>query len=282
MNANEIIAHKASSEDEFKAIIDKAFHYALISLPFTVNRMRLKNLRSRILNIYKGKLAESLLENWALKNDFVLDFKSGESGFWTRDICDFKYKGIEWDLKNNFIHRSETLPKGEYLMLPALVPNRHPEDQWQSAKNSSNKGFVFSFISQQNFPDTSRVKLSGAQMDFIQGINPGEIDRDEMPFEEEWFFNELSKRGPEPEILHNMSPTLVITGYALSSHFTQFLDTDGIEHFNYAMFGGKWYELDSKSRLSFRNGLLRTRIRNATCPIQALPSFKSFLEASEK
>jgi len=243
--------------------------------------MRLKNIKSRILNIYKGKLAEGLLENWAQERGVPLDFKSGESGFWTRDLYDFSFQGIEWDLKNNFTHSTGTIPPEEYLMLPALVPNRHPEDQWPRAINSKNKGFLFSFMRNDEFPNPGQISLSGAQTQFIQEVNQGEIDRDEKPFEEKWFFEELKKRGPEPNINHNKSPVLVITGYAGQEQFQQFLDTDGIEHFNYAMFGGKWYELDSTNRLNFRQGLVRTRIRNATCPVQALPSFNSFVEANE-
>jgi len=243
--------------------------------------MRLKNIKSRILNIYKGKLAEALLEQWARKNGVLLDFKSGESGFWTRDHFDFLYRGIEWDLKNNFTH-SEILPYDEYLKLPALVPNRHSEDQWQSALKSEKKGFLFSFMSNKEFPSPSQIKLSGAQIDFIKDLNKSEVDRDEKPFEEEWFLKEIEKRGASPEIKHSQIPNIVITGYCMPEQYSQFLDTDGVEHFNYAMFGGKWYFLDGKNRLNFRNGLIRTRIRNATCPVVALPSFKSLISASEK
>lgn len=282
MDASEIIVHRVASSDGFLSLVNKAFRYSLLSLPFTVDRMRLKNIKSRILNIYKGKLAEELLENWAQQRGLPFDFKSGESGYWTRDLYDFSFRGIEWDLKNNFTHSNGTLAPKEYLMFPALVPNRHPEDQWQRAVDSSNKGFLFSFMSQQDFPAPRHINLSGAQINYLQEINQGEVDRDEKPFEEEHFFEELLKRGPEPVIEHSKSPDLVITGYALNEQYPQFLDTDGIEHFNYAMFGGKWYELDSKNRLNFRGGLIRTRIRNATCPVQALPSFKAFIEASEK
>lgn len=282
MDASEIIIHRLSSSDEFDLLVKKAFSYSLLSLPFTVDRMRLKNIKSRILNIYKGKLAEAVLENWAQAKGFPLNFKSGESGFWTRDLYDFSFEGIEWDLKNNFTHSASILPPVEYLMLPALVPNRHGEDQWLRAVNSKNKGFLFSFMSQEEFPSPGQISLSGAQTQFIQEVNQSDVDRDEKPFEENWFFEELKKRGSEPVIEHSIIPALVITGYATSQHYPKFLDTDGIEHFNYAMFGGKWYELDPKNRLNFRKGLVRTRIRNATCPIVGLPSFKSLIEASEK
>jgi len=243
--------------------------------------MKLRNIKSRILNIYKGKLAEGLLENFALKNQLGMDFEAGESGFWTRDLFDFSFKGIEWDLKNNFTHSDGILPRGEYLNLPALVPNRHKEDQWQKSKSSENKGFLFSFISQNEFPMPRQIELSGAQIEFIKQLNTGEVDRDEKPFEKSWFFEELDKRGNKPRIDHSKMPHLVITGYCLPEHHSQFLDTDGIDHFNYAMFGGKWFALDDKNRLNFRGGLIRTRIRNATCPIAALPSFNSLISAFE-
>jgi len=282
VNESEIIVHKCSSDDEFKLLSQRAFQYALISLPFTVDRMKLRNIKSRILNIYKGKLAEGLLENFALQNQLKIDFEAGESGFWTRDLFDFSYRGIEWDLKNNFTHAQEALPPGEYLNLPALVPNRHQEDQWQKAQKSDKKGFLFSFMTQNEFPNQKQIKLSGAQTEFVKQLNTGDVDRNEKPFQESWFFEELEKRGPKPQIEHSQIPNLVITGYCLPEHYAQFLDTDGIDHFNYAMFGGKWYTLDDKNRLNFRGGLIRTRIRNATCPIAALPSFKSFISASEK
>jgi len=282
LNENEIIVHKCSSDDEFKQLVKAALNYSIISLPFTIDRMRLKNIQSRILNIYKGKLAEHLLNDFARKAKINLDFQAGETGFWTRDIFDFSFQGIEWDIKNNFIRTEGLLPLKEYLNLPALVPNRHKNDQWQNALLSDKKGFLFSFMSQGKFPSHKHINISGAQLAFIKKLSGSELTRDKEPFEDDWFFGELEKRGPKPEISHIQIPELVITGYCLPQHYSQFLDTDGKEHFNYVMFGGKWYTLDAKNRLNFREGLVRTRIRNATCPVAALPSFKSLIAASEK
>lgn len=244
--------------------------------------MRLKNINTRILNIYKGKLAEGLLKDYADQHGLKMDFSAGESGFWTRDSFDFLFDGIQWDLKNNFTRNQNPLPLQEYLHLPALVPSRHDEDQWQRSIKAENKGFLFTFMAQHDFPGLRAIKLSGAQIDFIRSANQGEVDRSEKPFEEDWFFDELSKRGERPFIEHSGIPELVITGYCTKEQYAMFLETDGIEHFNYAMYTGKWYKLDAQNRLNFRGGLVRTRIKNATCPIEALPSFKSFIEASGK
>ena len=69
--------------------------------------MGLKNLKSRIHNIYKGKLAEALLNDFAIHNNLNFDFNAGDTPFWQGDNFDFQFRNIEWDLKNNFTLNSK-------------------------------------------------------------------------------------------------------------------------------------------------------------------------------
>ncbi len=290
MQAGDVIIYKTSDSDALKRSLAKSLRYALVSFPFTVNRMNLKNPRSRIANILKGKLAEALLELYGVENNIPMDFSAGETPFWTSDNFDFKLGNTAFDLKNNFVNTDETMASHRYLHLPALVPNRFDGDQWSKRnshpENALRRAFVFSFISQgRSFKSPLfDLHLEPEQVNFLVRIaerfSGTEIQT--APFAEEWFLDELSRRGPEPRMELRRSLELVICGVATGADFDKFLDTDGVDAFGYAMYQKRWYTLRQRLGLSFMDGLVTTKIKNATCPMEALPSFSSFLRAFEK
>lgn len=290
MEAADVITYQASSTDALKQALSKSLDYALLSFPFTVNRMNLRNPKSRISNILKGKLAEALLELYARENEIPMDFSAGETPFYTSDIFDFKLGDTAFDLKNNFVNANETLSLDTYLHLPALVPNRFDGDQWTkrtlSPKGATKRAFVFSFIAQGASYTTPlfKVKLEPEQVNFLVNILEkfDELEIAEAPFSQEWFYDEINRRGPKPAVELMRKLELVVCGMAGNGEFDRFLDTDGAEHFGYAMYQKRWYAVRPKTGLSFMNGLVTTKIKNATCPMAALPSFKSFLQAFEK
>ena len=59
MNSEEIIFYKISEVEEQKRIMNTAIDYAILSIPFTLDRLGNRNLTKNILNIAKGKFAEN-------------------------------------------------------------------------------------------------------------------------------------------------------------------------------------------------------------------------------
>ncbi|HKL02193.1 MAG TPA: hypothetical protein VJ911_00905 [Cryomorphaceae bacterium] len=290
MKAAEIITYQPTHPDALGQALAKSLDYALLSFPFTVNRMNLRSPKARISNIVKGKLAEALLEQYAFENQIPMDFTAGETPFWTRDHFDFKLGETAFDLKNNFVHANDILSAQSYLHLPALVPNRFEGDQWSkrnsSAEGATERAFVFSFISQGATYKTPlfKLKIESEQVNFLIGVLEEHAKKEfkGAPFTRNWFFSELNRRGPKPTVELKRKLELVLCGMAGEGEFEKFLDTDGRENFGYAMYQKRWYALRAKTGLSFMDGLVTTKIKNATCPMEALPSFKSFIRAFEK
>ncbi len=291
MEAKDIIFYKPTNSINLIEALQKAVSYALISFPFTVNRMNLKNEKYRIHNIVKGKIAEILLALFAEEQNIKLDFKAGETPFWRSDNFDFSFQGAAYDLKNNYVQSANLLPEENYLKLPALVPNRFEKDQWSKrndkAEGVENRGYVFSFLTEDKTSHTRLfdLRISIQTLDFLTRLTEQFSDfRDEKePFTETWFWDAFSKIGEIPKIVLNRIPTLIICGAAKEKHFSFFADTDDKTCHGYRLYTGQWYENRPEGGISFCNGLINTRIKNATCPMAALPSFKSILlSASEK
>ena len=101
------------------------------------------------------------------------------------------------------------------------------------------------------------------------------MELSEAPYTLDWFWKKVESLKGLP---HNFTPLaheLVICGVAGSSSFKYFSDTDGYSEFAYALYTGRWYNVAPEGELSFRDGMLLTHFKNATCPMAALPSFLS-------
>ena len=269
MTEHEIIIADSIPEQEYQKVFYKALDYAILSLPFTIDRMALKNTERQIANITKGKLAEGLLCFFFKHNSIRADFASCSTPFYQTDKRDFLLNGCEWDLKNNFIyHAGNVLTDYNYTDVPALVPNRHPGDQWakrqkKNFEQSRGVNFLFTFLKGADLERGERgepfftLHLDDVQKSILAKMcaKYRGTAQDDKPFEENSFVDYFYKYKPLRDILViREKPALVITAFADHSHWPLFKDTN---------------------RADFLNGILMTKIKNATCPIKKLPSFLS-------
>ena len=245
--------------DFYQCIANKAVHYAIISVPFTINRMKVLNLENRILNIAKGKLAEMIFETFAVANDLDIDFSSGQTPYYQADRFDFWLNGKPWDIKNNFLfHEGAYLTVEEYQKLPALVPNRHNNDQWSKRETLN---YLFTFLKLGDARSSGKtdaflkLNLVKQQLELLQFLSDkyqGESQKAE-PFPLSWFWKKWEELGSMENAILNSLPQLVITGYSTNETAGLFKNTEG---------------------RTFLNAALKTRIKNATCPIAKLPPFE--------
>ena len=103
MTEKEVIIVDGIPSAQYHSLIEGCVKYAIISLPFTVDRMKIPNPQQRAFNIAKGKIAESLFQFFCKNNGINPDFESCSTPFWTVDNRDFILRSTEWDIKNNFI-----------------------------------------------------------------------------------------------------------------------------------------------------------------------------------
>ncbi len=282
MKAGDVIFYNLKDFKVAQSGIERATRYAILSLPYTVNRMAIGKSNSRLRNIIKGKFAEFLLEQYAKEQGLGMDFTAGETPFWERDRFDFAWNGMVWDLKNNFTRKPGLLDAEDYIKLPALIPNRFDGDQWSCRDDFpdeyNGKGYVFTFMS-MNEQDSGKsffdLVLKRGHLDFIESLIESKSDEDEQKalMVEREFWKEFDQLGPWSVTL-NYVPSLIICGVATNDTYSFFADIDGYDHLGYALYTGRWYLRDG-NRLNFRNGQLFTRIKNAACPMEALPSFNS-------
>ncbi len=276
MQESEIIIVNGIPGKNYYQIAISAVKYAIISLPFTIDRMSLGSRNEQIVNIAKGKIAEGVLEFFCLHNEIKANFELCTTPYYQIDRRDFLLFGAEWDQKNNFIyHQGDELADRKYIDLPALIPNRQSrQDQWQKRqilyfKNSRSAKFLFTFMkaaeSKKKRGSFFSINLSPRQINFLDELYEKYQGRpqEKAPFAEDDFWKEMkSLKGDQKSFLLHDRPALVITGYADERHWQLFFDT---EHKN------------------FLDGVLMTKIRNRTCMVSELPSFLSlFPQLSER
>ena len=246
-------------------IINKAINYALISISFTYNRMDLKLLANRIQNISKGKIAELIFQHYLTQNKTQVDFTSCQTPFYLPDKRDFLMGEYEWDIKNNFVRTPQKLSQDEVIELPALIPNRPSSmyftDQWEKRlemKHPTSKGcrFVFTFMERPLRQDFIEIKVHPALQTFYQNLkrNFPFKSKDQAPFTEAWFWNEISKVDFPTHHL-NQELRLYITAWAGEDQFPLFFNTEKRN------FDGKIY----------------TRIKNKTIKVHRLPAFGNLI-----
>jgi hypothetical protein len=300
MQENEVIIVDGISPVAYDAIISDAVSYAIISLPFTVNRMGISSETKRALNIAKGRIAEGLFRHFCLQNRIDADFETCTTPYWTVDKRDFLFQGREWDLKNNFIALRGKGMGFRYAHLPALVPNRfspdkdHPNraDQWHKRllrefSQSAGVAYLFTFLKEAELEDGDRknpfleIRLSEEQVKLIRELYNkfgGKIQQKE-PYPEDRFWEAISKRGEEQLFVLNERPPLIITAYATEEHWHLFRNIgpadSGSNYKDYL--GNGWYSKNSAGACNFMDHTLRTRITNATVPVSYLPSFLSLV-----
>lgn len=286
MEQNEIIKY---TSDNINNAIEKSLKYAIISLPFTINRMNL-SIADRIKNIAKGKLAEYLFYDYCLYNNIPINVDDCTTPFWTIDKRDFIFLEYECDLKNNYfwdVDLNQYTNNELIIRLPALVPNKHKNDQWGKRNEkffNKNVMFIFTFIKNGKIVNGERrdttfsVNLTKTQEDFIMHLcrEYQGYSLNNSPYDENWFWQ---KFGNINYIVHEESDfTLYITAYSTNEHFDLFKNTNGqFTHKNYINYPFPSWYTQSHNGAKFLNGAIYTKIVNATVPLILLPSFKSLL-----
>lgn len=290
MNESEVIIVDGIPTEVYDSLIEECVKYAIISLPFTVDRMKIPDEKQRALNIAKGKIAEELFNFFCNENNIQPDFDICSTEFWTVDNRDFILNGSEWDIKNNFIYTADDLLNGNYTNLPALVPNRFNGDQWSKRNQNLIAGsngveFLFTFLKNASLINNTRgrefleINLSSDQQYFLRELytrykgNPQTSE----PYTSTWFWNEINSRGNANYYSLNFRPYLIITGYANNSNWGSFRDTGPFDRSNnfQTYMQPRWYTKAQTGSCGFMNGSLWATTTNATLPISELNSFLS-------
>ena len=270
MTENEIIIFSDIENHQYEKIIESALKYAIISIPFTINRMDISNIEQRIINIAKGKIAEGLFKEYCKKQGININDKECTTPFYKADKRDFVLNGFEWDIKNNFLyHKDDVLNTSEYLNLPALIPNRGKWDQWEKRNRKlipESKAVVFLFTFLKNLDSYQRNRnfinlvLTENQKQFIIAIynKHKSLRFDYAPYTEEWYWNEFFNNSNQKKIFYSVIhyPKLIITGIAIEKSWDKFVDLP-------------------PTKIS--NGAMKTIIKNKACRISKLSSFQSYL-----
>lgn len=287
MNASEVIVFDGVSPEIYQKIVEKAVRYAMISLPFTFNRMVINEPERRIQNIAKGKIAELLFRYYCHLHHIPADFEQCTTPFWSIDQRDFILQSKEWDIKNNFFHPKPGMELPEcFTDFPALIPNHHAKDQWTKRNttcfnSSEGVGYVFTFMPLTKAGNSTgnaffEIILSDKTKSFINNLCRAYAGNKptQQPFDEAWFWEKAGISKVQSIAVLNDLPSLYITGYATSDQFYLFKDTgkDHVRSEYINLHNRHWYVKD-RNKLNFMNGMLFTTITNATCPIGLLPSF---------
>lgn len=268
MNSDELITYSIENSDVQKSIIRQAIEYALISIPFTFDRLANRNLTKNIVNIAKGKLAENYFYNFCNEHQLAIDTESLSTPFYQADKKDFLFKGLEWDIKNNFLHHELPLLAPElYLEQMALIPNRGPWDQWSkrsriNRQQSKGTGYVFTFMKKSDpkiEKDFLKIDMNLEQKNFLLDLYEKYQGKHQThsPYEMGFFWENFRNLGGDFDYEISFFPHLVITGVALMPDFDKFT-------------------LIKPSEMT--SPYLRTIIENMGVKVAELKSFEEFAE----
>ncbi len=266
MISKELITHAVDDPNEQNQLVRNAVNYALLSIPFTFDRLANRNLTKNILNIAKGKFAENYFYHFCKLNQITLDTSTLSTPFYQADKKDFLYNGIEWDIKNNYLqHNDQLLPEEKYLDQFGLIPNRGPWDQWSKREklnmpDSLGCGYIFTFMKKGDLDSQSdflKIQMNLDQKNFLLDLYEKYQGKhqNESPYESADFWNKFHDLGPNYDFELSHFPTLVITGVAQAIDFPKFSQIK---------------PSDMKSQY------LRTIIENMGVVIRDLTSFKHF------
>ena len=208
--------------DVVSQALDDALQYAVLSKPFTVNRMRLSIDRC-LTNIAKGKLVEYLFREACREKGIVLEVDRCTTPFWKRDQRDFVLHNREWDVKSLFLHQLP--PKAAFDECPALIPNRFPGDQWSTRATRylpdliEPPASVFVFLSTLNLS----LELDRDQSTFLAGMcrEFGEREALSEPFKSDWYLDHFPRFHELSTKIDSM-PVMAITGVASQFEWGRF------------------------------------------------------------
>lgn len=266
MNSSEIIKYRIYDESIQKSIINQSIEYALLSIPFTFDRLGNRNLTKNITNIVKGKFAEHYFYQFCLDHQIQLDTSALTTPFYQADQKDFLLKNLEWDIKNNYLqHSGDLLADSDYVKQHALIPNRGPWDQWSKRlKTNHNKStgtaYLFTFMKKSDLKDKDdliRLKINLDQKNFLLDLYEHYQGKHQQvsPYTKEEFWDKFFSRGPNYDYEIKEFPFLIITGIATAADFPNFYPIKPSE---------------------MKSQYLRTIIENMGLTIESLQSFKEY------
>ncbi len=269
MKENEVIFTDIHDEALYDKHLANAVSYALMSIPFTFDRMGIRDLKKKIINIGKGKFAENLFFEYLKSCGVPIDTVSTTTPFFSVDKRDFILNGIEWDIKNNYLsHAGQFLTTAQYLELMALIPNRGNWDQWSKRNlkyfpTTKSTAYVFTFMKKsdpQVLDDFFSIRYSFEQEQFIRELYEKYEGKSQTksPYEESWFWKTFNKIDGTLEIVCHFRPQMVITGVALPSDYEQFVNLKPSQ---------------------VKGSYMRTIIQNMGIPIKELTSLKKLIES---
>ncbi|HHB79050.1 MAG TPA: hypothetical protein ENK85_07440 [Saprospiraceae bacterium] len=271
MQETDVIIVDGIDKDTYLNICREAVEYAVISIPFTYNRMGIRNLKKKISNIAKGKLAEGLFFYFCESNQIPIDKSIGQTPFYMPDKTDFVFQNAEWDIKNNFLyHKGNYLFKKYYKWLPGLIPHKSATDQWAkrnklALSSTTEKRYLFTFLKAADSLDERKqlidIHLSEKQEKYLTELcHQFRNNRrsKEQPFDASSFWHQFYQ-GENRAMLFRLKdfPQLIITGYAGPHQWHHFKDS-------------------GENRI-WNNGLMRTVINNSYSRIHKLPAFASLV-----
>jgi len=233
MNTDELIVTDSLIESKFEELIVDSVKYAILSIPFTYDRLGIRDLHSKILNIAKGKAAESIFFEYCKNTGYEVSTARTTTPFHDIDKRDFEYGFHEWDIKNNFLeHENDLLELNEYLSIPCLIPNRGPWDQWSKRdklffNNSNGLGYVFTFMkkSDPRQPGTFfDFHISFKQELFIRDLYDKYQGKHQpiAPYPESWFFDTFTEIDSQFSVDIKMQSRMIIAGTAQDQDFGTF------------------------------------------------------------
>ena len=94
MTETEVICLENIPRSDYNHMVIQAIRYALLSKPFTIKRVEGLPVADRILNIFKGKLAEQLFAWYASQHLTGADWDTCATPFYKADKRDFIWKDM--------------------------------------------------------------------------------------------------------------------------------------------------------------------------------------------
>ena len=73
MDTSDLILTQIDTESTYETLMRNAVEYAILSIPFTFDRMGIRDLNRKILNIAKGKFAENMLAYFLNSQKIAID-----------------------------------------------------------------------------------------------------------------------------------------------------------------------------------------------------------------
>lgn len=289
MKEADFIKFKSADIALFYEMVAQQFRDAIVSFPFCENRKSEENIHSQLAQHLKIKFVTGLffhfLQTRIHENQiaFTPQADSANPG-----MTDFSIKNTAFRIIPNFIELSKAGSSFRLHQLPALIPNIPDQNLWQGRKHTSQNRndfkFLFTFMEDRflhGLLPLVELKIAPPAIQYLCSIRkifrnqPDEairLDRDEI-------WAQFTQLTAIPNLRFGEIPVLFIAGMAGKKEFDFFSDTDDKHASGYAHYTGRYYETDPAGGLRFLGGVIHTNIKNATCPTEALPAFKDFLNS---